>query len=471
VSAAVLAAATLPVVATYLLLEPARRAGLSRSCAVALAVGIGLGIASCTFYLALVLFDGRRAAVIGIDAAFLSFAVAIWSRWRSTAQPAAPRAPISSSERVLAAAVLVGAAAAGMSFLANTLDSPHGRWDAWATWNMRARWLAAATPAWREAFLKPNIHRDYPLLLPATVARLWVYGGDTDQAVPAAVAAAYCAALVLLLYAGLAALRGRAQALVGALCLLGTPVFLRVGPWQYADVPLAFHLLAAVTLLSLHDRDPLRGNTLLLWAGVATGLAAWTKNEGIMLALAIVTVRGALIIARRAPLRSAAWFAAGLLGPAAIVLHFKLTLASRNPQFGQAGQAMIEKLLDMGRYAVVLREAAFEVVRSTGPALLALVVYAILLGRTRDRPARGTALAVASIVAFAALGYGFTYITTRAELAWILNHSLDRLVMQLWPSVLFAVLLYVASPSERDAAAAARPAKATPRRRRRAARR
>lgn len=468
-----LAAATLPVVTTYLLLEPARRAGLSRACAIALAIGIGLGIGSCTFYLALILFDGRRAGVVGIDAALLTFALAIWWRCRSDTQLAAPRAPISSKERVLAAAVLVAAAAAALSFLANTLDSPHGRWDAWATWNMRARWLAAGAPAWREAFVKPNIHRDYPLLLPATVARLWVYSGDTDPVVPAAVAAAYGTALVLLLYAALAALRGRAQALVGALCLLGTPVFLRVGPWQYADVPLAFNLLAAVTLLSLHDRDPLRGKTMLLWAGVATGLAAWTKNEGTMLALGVLVVRGAWMVVRRAPaLRSVAWFAAGLLAPAAIVLHFKLTLASRSPQFGQTTEAMIGKLADAGRYAVVLREAAFELVRGTGPALLPLVVYAILLGRTRDRSTRSMAVAVASIVAFATLGYGFMYIISRAELTWLLSHSLDRLVMQLWPSVLLAVLLYVANPSERDVPAPpARPAKAAPQRRRRAARR
>ena len=196
-----------------------------------------------------------------------------------------------------------------------------------------------------------------------------------------------------------------------------------------------------------------------------------------MLALGIVTVRGALIVARRASVRSIAWLVAGLSAPAAIVLHFKLTLAPRNPQFGQTTQAMIGKLADLERYAIIVREAAFELARGTVPVLLGLVVYAILLGRTRDLLARGMALAVAAIVAFAAFGYGFTYIITRAELTWILTHSLDRLVMQLWPSILLAVLLYVATPSERDTASPARATAARPptnraaQRRRRAAKR
>lgn len=468
----VLLGAALPVGATYLLLQPARRAGASRVCTTALAIGAGLGIASCTFFLALVLFDGRRAGVIGVDAVLMAFALAVWRR--SGTCPAARPAPLSSRERVLAIAVLVAAAAGATSFLANTLEDPQGRWDAWATWNLRARWLADAGPAWRAAFAKPTVHGDYPLLLPATVARLWVYGGAHDPIVPAAVAAAYGTALVLLLYAALAALRGRAQGLIGALCLLGTPLFLRIVPWQYADVPLAFNLLAVVALLSLADHDPAGGRAMLVWAGVAAGLAAWTKNEGMVLVLGVVVVRGVLMIVRRAPaLRSAAWFVCGLLPPAAIVLYFKLALAPRSPQFSQKAETMMQQLVDPGRYGAILGAAAYELVRGTSPILFALVLYAILLGRTRDQRARGWAAGVAMIVGFGALVYGFTYLTTRAELTWLLSHSPDRLALQLWPSALLAALLYLSSPSERDAPAPAGrpPARPASRRQRRAGRR
>jgi len=51
--------------------------------------------------------------------------------------------------------------------------TPHGAWDAWAIWNLRARFLAGPGDAWRAAFDDALAwsHTDYPLLLPATVAR------------------------------------------------------------------------------------------------------------------------------------------------------------------------------------------------------------------------------------------------------------------------------------------------------------
>lgn len=474
-TALVLLAAALPMAATYLLLQPARRDGASRALTTALAIGLGLGLASCTFFVALEAFDGGRAGVIGIDALLLAAALVVWRR--AGAVPAAPSTPLAGRERLLAAALLVAAAAAATSFLANTLQDPHGRWDAWATWNLRARWLAEAGPVWRDGFAKPTIHGDYPLLLPGTVARLWVYGGGRDLVAPAAVAAAYGAALILLLYAALASLRDRTQGLIGALCLLGTPFLLRIVAWQYADVPLAFNLLAVVALLALADHDPAGGRLLRLWAGVAAGLLAWSKNEGMVLVLGIVLVQGALMLARRAPpLRGAAWFLAGLLPPAAVVLWFKLTLSPLSPQFHRQRATMLEQVADLSRYEAIGRAALYELIHGVGAILLALAVYGILLGRARDQRARRHATGVLAIVGFAALAYGFTYLTSRVDLHWLLSYSMDRLLLQLWPCSLFAALLYLASPGEDDApqparrSATARPLVAAARRRRRGAR-
>ena len=456
----VLAGVALPVAATYLLLQPLRRGGASIPFTSALAIGLGLGIASCTFFLALVLFDGRRVAAVGIDAVVLLVALIVWRR--SGAAAAASRKPFTPREGVLAVAVLVAAAAAATSFIANTLELPHGRWDAWATWNVRARFLADAGSQWRGAFGPPAIHGGYPLLVPSTVARLWVYASTNDTIAPATVAAAYAAALVLLLYAALAALRTRTQGLVGALCLLGTPVFLRVVPWQYADVPLAFNLLAAVACFALYDRDPARGRPLLLWAGVAMGLAAWTKNEGQMLVVGVVIARGVLmLVQRRVDLRSAGYFVAGLLPPGVIVFYFKTWLSPHVPQF-RRDRSMLSQLLDLGRYEAILRSFGFELLRGTLWVALGLVIYALLLGRSREQASRRSAASVAAILAFAGLAYFFTYLTARPELGWLLSYSMDRLQLQLWPSALLAVLLYVASPAEREAAAPPSPPAMTP---------
>lgn len=462
-----LLAAALPISATWLLLRPARREGASPPLQAALAIGLGLGVASCTFFLALLLADGRWAVVAALDVLLLAAAVMVARRaGRPAAAAPARRSPV---ERLLAGAVLIAASVAALAFLANTADAPHGRWDAWATWNLRARWLIDG-PAWRDAFAKPTIHGDYPLLLPAAVARLWAYGTARDPLVPAGVAAAYGAALVLLLYAALAVLRDRSQGLLGALCLLGTPLFLRVVPWQYADVPLAFNLLALVALLALADRDPAGGRALRLWAGAAAGLLAWTKNEGMALLVGIVAIRVIARLVRGAPAwRAAGWFAAGLLVPAAIVAYFKLALAPPSSQLDRQLAVVLQQLLDPSRYAAILQALVAELAYGTAPILLALAAYALLLGRTSDRLARRQSIEVAWIVAFAALAYGLTYLAARVELSWLLGHSMNRLLLQVWPTALFGALLCLSSPAEHAPSArrAVRPTPARPRRRKR----
>jgi hypothetical protein len=446
------------VVTAFLLLQATRwdRRGEPAPTALmlALAVGIGLGISSCTFFLALVLFDGARAAVVGMDVLLLGVAgAAAWRRTTSRRGRTAPR--FSAYDRVIAAAVLAAALAATVTFFVNTLDDPHGQWDAWTFWNLRARWLSKAGPAWWAAF-SHTVHGDYPLLVPGAVARLWVYAGTQDTAVPAALAAAYSAAVVLLLYGALAGLRGRTQGLLGALCLLGTPLFLRSAAWQYADIPLAFNLLACLALLATRDHDPACGRSALAWAGLAAGLAAWTKNEGMLFVLCVAAARGALALVRRQyALEPIKWFVAGLLPVAAVLLFFKVVLAPPGVFANQRTEQFLARIADSARYPAIARSAGFEGARGGGALLLSLAVYGALLGRTRDPAARRAAQAAALVTGLVALGYGAVYVVSPANLNWLLNHSLDRLVLHLWPSALFTFFLYAATPRELLAPAAA----------------
>jgi hypothetical protein len=250
-----LVGALVPIGATFLLLQATRWDRHSEPAplvlTIALAVGVGLGLSSCAFFLALAIAGGARPAAMLIDALFAVGAVAVaWRRGvlRSGAASGQP-APATGRNRAIAAAVLLAAVAAVAAFALNTIGNPHGEWDAWAIWNLRARWLFRAGPAWHSAFTEDAIHGDYPLLLPAAVARLWAYAGADLPAIPGALAAAYAGALALLLYGSLTALRGLATGLLATLCLLGTPVFLRTVAWQYADIPLAFAMLASLALL------------------------------------------------------------------------------------------------------------------------------------------------------------------------------------------------------------------------------
>ena len=87
--------------------------------------------------------------------------------------------------------------------------------------------------------------------------------------------------------AGVSRLRSRSQGLLAGLVLIGLVSFLQRGTLQYADVPLAFFILSAVLLLVLYDASERPQRGLLVLSGLAAGLAAWTKNEGLLLLLVL----------------------------------------------------------------------------------------------------------------------------------------------------------------------------------------
>lgn len=447
-----LLAALMPMASVFLLLQATRWDRDSEptpaTVFIALAIGLGLAVSSCTYFLSLLLFDGTRPAVIAIDVTLLLLAAAAaWQRRRP--RSTSVRQAFSWHDRLLAVAVALSALAAAVAFFINTLDDPHGQWDAWMTWNLRARALIRAGSEWWTIFARPTVHGDYPLLVPNAIARIWVYGGTDDARVPAALAAVWAVALVLSLYAALLTVRGRTTALLGALSLLGTPLFIRSIAWQYADIPLAFCLLAALALIAIHDHRPNCGGSALAWAGFAAGMAAWTKNEGMLFLVVVVAARALLALVRREPIRAAAaWFAVGLLPAAAVVLTFKIVLATPSYLVNQPKAQMLTRMADSKRYPVIARAIGFEGSRGVGALLLGLALYLALLGRARDLRARRAGSSAALVVALMALGYVWVYAVTPARLSWLLGHSVDRLLLHLWPSALLAFFLYAGSPAE-----------------------
>ena len=167
---------------------------------------------------------------------------------------------------------------------------PQGGWDAWAIWNARARFLFRSGDDWRQAFHPAQAHDDYPLLVPMSNVRCWWRSGANRVGCPR------CWAMGSLWRrlacwrresAGCAAQPG----LLAGTVLLGTKAFVMLGAAQYADVPLAFFILASVLLLALDDAAEQSSPGLVLLAGLCAGLAAWTKNEGLLFLVVVLFAR------------------------------------------------------------------------------------------------------------------------------------------------------------------------------------
>jgi len=427
---------------------------------VCLGSGLGFGISSCFFFLWLLAFGSPNKAFFIIEIAFLvglTLILLYVNRVRKNAQ-----GPLIHTEAILTwkihkflligfVILLVSSMLAGVLF---TLVHPHGNWDAWAIWNMRARFLFRGGDQWRDAFsqLVSWSHTDYPLLIPGSVARGWSYIGHESVVFPAVLSVIFMLAIVGITYSSLTILRSRTQGLLAGFILLGTPSFVKSGTFQYADLPLGFFFLATLVLFYLRDRWSTMNGSLLILAGMTTGLAAWTKNEGILFLVSIIVARFVVILPLRGwkdYLKEMRSFLIGLIPLLAILIYFKIKFATPNDLLApQELRYTLEKLADSSRYFIIFKIFVKEAFYSFGHWIL-LIFYFLLLGiesKVKDKSSIITSLIVLSLM-FA--GYFFVYVITPNHLFAHLITSSNRLLMQLWPSFVFIYFMIVNTPEQR----------------------
>ena len=364
---------------------------------------------------------------------------------------------------ILAASLAVAVLAAFYRAVIRVIAHPHGDgWDAFSIWNLHARFLFLGGDHWRDGFnpLIPWSHPDYPLLLPGAIAHFWSYLGQDYPVVPAIIGLVFAFSTLALLVASLDQLRGSTSAMLGGLALSSTPFFIEQGTSQYADVPLSFFILAALVLLHLGCRRspdvPRYPSSLLILAGLAAGFAACTKNEGLLFLLALVVAQGWVFalkpIGNGSGDRSGGrWrclvsFALGTAPMLAILGWFKHSIATQGDIFSSPS-IMVHKVLSVSRYWIIVQWYAKEFLRFGSwwivPGTVAMLVF-YLLSHGKRNPAREP-LFHASLMALTLtlVGYFAIYVITPRDLYWHLRFSLNRLFLQLWPSVLFLFFLAV----------------------------
>lgn len=453
-----------------------------------LSLGFGLGLFSIIFMLSRA-SNGKHLLVADLAVFALLLAGCLYKRRRTLGVN-----PVSVTNAkanpnwllfVLRMAFAVALLAALYSAILRTIAHPNGDgWDAFAIWNLHARFLFRGGSHWHDGFssLIPWSHPDYPLLLPAAIAHFWTGLGRESQIVPGLIGLVFTFSTVALLFSSLAMLRGRISALLGGLTLLATPFFIEQGSAQYADVPLSFFILAAIVLLSLCEDSSAVGRHggLVILAGISCGFASWTKNEGLLFLLSIIASR--LLVFVIAPSRSVlpkasaergitlerarkfwtsfAPFLAGLAPLLLLVAWFKRSVAVPNELFSSIA---FPKLLDASRYLVVLKWYGKDFLRFgdwlpiPGTLLLMGLYFAAPGKRTQASTPNIPTSRIAVFMTLA--GYFLIYLITPYDLYWHLRFSLNRLFLQLWPAVIFlfflripctTVALRMANPSQDD---------------------
>jgi hypothetical protein len=435
---------------------------------ICLGIGLGLGITSSLAFLWLAI-DGQLTSQYYIGELGFAFILALIAGYRFMSLNGSQSDPVSCSnaeygslgwlKNIFLILLFIYVA----SFILKTFgDSPHGKWDAWAIWNFRARWLFRGGDQWAYAFSNYVIdsHPDYPLLLPVSVFRSWNLIGQDMVTIPILIAGFFTFGSILLILSSIAIFRGQNQGYLAAIMMLLATKFLKVGAHQYSDIPLAFYILSTIILFSMKERYPTAALRIMYLAGLTTSCAFWTKNEGLVFGVLVILVHfigGMIINDWRRSLKEFSSFLLGLTPVLGTLISFKLKFAPPNDIVNLTSLSNFgNNLLNFDRYHMVLDAFAKEIFFFNDGVFILLVVYLSISGMNKVLLKDRQFIAQATVPVLMLGCYFFTYVIFSYEnlnsLEWHLSSSLDRLVIHIWPSWVFLFFYCVNGPEKSPAA-------------------
>ena len=432
-----------------------------------LSIGIGFGISYCLTFLLLTSVGLSRRSILSTEL-LLSIILAgrLFYRTLPRRQPFAVDKSLAQSTassgapRAISICFLIALLFSLMVFAASSWKAPHGGWDAFAIWNRRARFLFRAGIHWVDAFSEHLGKVDYPLFIPTNVARGWVIVGSDTTVIPIILSALFTFSIVGLTVSSLSFLRGRSQGSLAGLVLCGTPFLISLGASQLADVPLAFLFLSTLVLFRLKTESPAYQYRLVFLAGVAAGFSTGVKNEGSLFLVSTLLSLTAIALVpkkRLAHSKDLGYFFLGTLPGLAVTICFKSYSPISGLFFDADFHTLVSKITDPARHLLVLGTFQRELRNFGGWPFsmpIFLLFYVLVLGTRRDIRFGEEVAPLLMVLAMMLAGYYWVYIlgltqpgTTTAVhptwdlLTWHLQTSLDRLLVQLWPSAVFAYFL------------------------------
>lgn len=406
---------------------------------------IGFGVSSLIAFLWI--WMGLSLSGYAIFEGLIALGLTAWALWRNRSGLSLSIRSFVMTERPLRAwlvLLLVVCFLFAFELALTALRYPHGRMDAWTQWNVAARFIYLGGPDWRGTFLRQLDHPDYPLFLAMTNAITWTITKKASIWGPIAFHFSISFFTAGLLFSLLNALKGFKQAALAVMLLLAQPIAAEMGMNQYADTLESYFFLAAGGLIILYLST--REKTLALLAGLLTGLACWTKNEGQVLLISCTIIW--IIIALVGDRQGCRNYFLGLAFPLLVVILFKMYLAPASDLLS-GRQEIVERIYDIGRYEVILNKAGTTIWNmGKGPVSIIglLLIYSMVVGRTKNGIPGNWAIGIIILLQLAA--YFGLYLVTPYPLSWHLETSIDRVLYHIVPLALFWIFICIAAPDE-----------------------
>jgi hypothetical protein len=322
---------------------------------------------------------------------------------------------------------------------------PHGFYDAWAIWNASARFIYGKGNGWYQLFSQDAwAHPDYPLLVPLNVVIGWLLTGSSSTRIPLAFSLFMMLSLIGLIFSALFIVKDFEQGALAAILVSSLPTLAILGSFQYAEIQLSSFILATGALFYLYTINS--DTKLLILAGFFAGFAGWTKNEGLM--FIVISLPVCLILSITEKKNLFKYYLLGLLFPMIIIIIFKF-LTPPNDLFVDQAKSFLQ-LFDISRYQLIFSKLGreFFIFGKWNVSFFAVLLLYVFLVWKKPANIQGKYWAPLFLFLLQSGGYYIIYLITPRDLAEHINTSVDRLIFQVLPLMIFWLFIVFRSPAD-----------------------
>lgn len=305
----------------------------------------------------------------------------------------------------------------------------YGDWDAWALWNLHAKFLTSGSMYRMFTSKLGWASPDYPLMLPSWVAMFWKCSGNDSIVIPAIISYVVLISIALAVFASLYI---QQQTAVGFLFLILFPldhIFIARSSTQYADTLMALFILLSMILFN-HSKT--EDKKLYYLLGFFTASSGWIKNEGILFFLVFSCY---FIFSSWRNRTAIIRYFTGALLPLLVILFFKTAYAPVNGLLKSQSVDTLLQALDINNY-IKIGQFYLSLLFTDFPLIIPLIVTAFILDKKYFLSSNSLILMTMQICFLS------VFLFTTRDLSWGLNTACDRLTHQLYPALIYTMICF-----------------------------
>lgn len=339
-------------------------------------------------------------------------------------------------------------------FFFDSIKEPHGLWDAWNYWNLKAKFISQAPEIWPSLFMRmlsQDFHVDYPLLQTGFIARCWLGLKNETVWIPIILSFIFTFCTIGLLSSSVSYLTSPTKGFIAGLILLCTPFYMTMGDSQYADNTVGFFFLATIVLLTYARNQNKFNPNLFVATGITAGLSAWSKNEGLLFIACLLLAQLSVLFYKnyRELIREMRYLFYGMIPILVLIMYYKLAIAAPNDIIQAQGTETLAKLKDLSRYQTIT-EWYTQTFSTFGKWFINpwwLFLIAILYKGISIRKYRTSIIPHILWLVLMITGFFLIYVITPLPLIFHLSTSVHRLFFQLFPAFIFIFFIILREKS------------------------